>query len=326
MRIYVTRELPGVEFAKLKKEYDVVVHPSSLPPTMGELLKGVKGKDGMISLLTDHITKEVIDAGSSLKVIANCAGGYDNIDIEYATKCGIMVTNTPDVLTTATAELTWALILAVARKIPQADRWTREGKFKGWSPSLFVGTELHNSILGIIGAGKIGTEVGVRAKGFGMRILYTDLSENATLDRLGANKVTLKALLTSADFITLHTPLIFGQTHGSAPTYRLIGKDEFALMKPSAYIINASRGKVIDEEALVEALVHKKIAGAGLDVYDNEPEVPDKLKELDNVVLLPHIGSATKTAREEMANLAVKNLVIGLEGGVPPNLVNPAVL
>lgn len=315
----MTRELPGSEFVKLKKEHSVVVSASQVPPTIDELLYNVQEKDGLISLLTDPITKEVIEAGSSLKVIANYAAGYDNIDVKHATTRGIMVTNTPDVLTMATAELTWALILAVARSIPQADRYTREDKFEGWAPTLFAGAELYGSTLGIIGAGKIGTEVGIRAKGFGMYILYTDLKENATLDKIGASKVTLRELLGKADFITIHVPL-------TRDTYKLIGKDELALMKPTAYLINVSRGKVVDEPLLIEALINKKIAGAGFDVYEGEPKVPNKLKHLDNVVLLPHIGSATQITREQMANLAIQNLLVGLSGGIPPNLVNPEVL
>ncbi|MBI4721640.1 MAG: D-glycerate dehydrogenase [Candidatus Stahlbacteria bacterium] len=315
MKIYVTRELPGAEFERLKEEYSVVVNPSSLPPTEDELLAAVRDKDGVITLLTDRMTKKIID-GSTLKVIANCAAGYDNIDITHCTERGIMVTNTPDVLTNATAELTFALILSVARMIVQADRYTRGGNFNAWSPTLFVGMELHDSVLGIIGAGKIGTEVGIRAKAFGMHILYTDLLANPRLNALGARRVGLNELLGLADIITLHIPL-------TSSTHRLIGAAEFNLMKPTCFVINVARGKVIDEHALVVALKTTKIAGAGLDVYENEPIVSDELKELDNVVMLPHIGSATLTARIRMANLAIKNLCTGLEGGKPPNLVNP---
>ena len=319
MRVYVTRELPGALFEKLKREHAVSVNPADLPPTNEELLKEIKEKEGLISLLTDKITKEIIEAGNSLKIIANYAVGYDNIDVDYATYKGIMVTNTPDVLTNATTEITWALILGVARKIVEADKYTRDGKFKIWSPKLFVGKELHGSTLGIIGAGKIGTEVGKRGIGFGMHILYTDLSENNVLEQLGAEKVSLKELLKRADFVSIHTPL-------TDKTYKLIGKEELRLMKKDAILVNTSRGKVIDEPALIETLKKGDLAGAGFDVYENEPEVPNELKELPNVILLPHIGSATQVARENMARLTIQNLLIGLSGEVPPNLVNPEVL
>jgi glyoxylate reductase len=315
MKIYVTRELPGSEFQKLKAEHEVIVNPSPLPPSGSELLNEVKGKDGLICLLTDPITREVIEAGSSLKVIANYAVGYDNIDVEYATERGIMVTNTPGALTNATAELAWALILSTARRTPEADRYTRDGKFKGWSPTLMVGTELYGKTLGIIGAGKIGTRVGVIAKGFAMSVLYVDMAQNDTLETLGAKKTELDELLAKSDFVSLHTPF-------TPETNKMIGDREFGLMKRDAFLINTSRGKVIDESALIQALAQKRIAGAGLDVYENEPDFPDELGKLDNVVLLPHIGSATKTAREKMAELAVRNLLIGLSGGEPPNLVN----
>jgi glyoxylate reductase len=319
MKIYATRELPGSEFQKLKAEHEVAVNPSPLPPSGAELLNEVKGKDGLICLLTDPITREIIEAGSSLKVIANYAVGYDNIDVEYATERGIMVTNTPGALTNATAELAWALILSAARKTPEADRYTRDGKFKGWSPTLMVGTELYGKTLGIVGAGKIGSRVGVIARGFDMSVLYVDMGQNDTLETLGAKKVELDELLARSDFVSIHTPF-------TPETNKMIGSRELGLMKQDAFLINTSRGKVIDESALIQALAQKRIAGAGLDVYENEPDFPDELGKLDNVVLLPHIGSATKTAREKMAELAVRNLLIGLSGGEPPNLVNREVL
>lgn len=319
MRIYVTRELPGALFEKLKREHDVSTNPLNLPPSKEKLLNEIKGKEGIISLLTDKITDEIISAGNSLKIIANYAVGYDNIDVASATSKGIMVTNTPGVLTNATTEIAWTLILGVARKVVEADKYTRDGKFKVWSPKLFVGKELYGSTLGIIGAGKIGTEVGKRGIGFGMHILYTKLKENTILDKLGAKKVSLEELLKESDFISIHTPL-------TKETYKLIGKKELSLMKKDAILINTSRGKVIDESALIEALKKEKLAGAGFDVYENEPEVPNELKKLPNVILLPHIGSATQVARENMARLAIQNLLIGLSGKIPPDLVNPEVL
>jgi lactate dehydrogenase-like 2-hydroxyacid dehydrogenase len=255
----------------------------------------------------------------SLKIIANYAVGYDNIDVNCATKYGIMVTNTPDVLTHATAEIAWALILGVARKIITAHNYTKEGKFKTWAPNLFVGTELYCKTLGIIGAGKIGTQVGIIGKGFGMNILYADLKQNSILEKNGAKRVEIEELLKKSDFITLHVPL-------TPDTYKLIGEKELSLMRRSSFLINTSRGKVVDEKALVLALTQKRIAGAGLDVYEEEPEVPWELRKLENVVLLPHIGSATKVAREKMTEIAIHNLIAGLDGEVPPNLINPEVL
>ncbi|MCK4352531.1 D-glycerate dehydrogenase [candidate division WOR-3 bacterium] len=320
-KVYVTRVLPGYSLKRLKDECkELVVNQAKRSPTATELLNGIKGKDGIISLLTDSITKEVIDASPQLRIIANCATGYDNIDIKYATYKGIMITNTPDVLTCSTAELTWAIILAVARRIPEADRYTRAGKFKGWAPDLLLGTELYNKTLGIIGAGKIGTEVGLKSKGFGMKIVYTDIKKNQILEQtLNAKKLSLTKLVKISDFITIHLPL-------NSKTYHLLSCKEFNLTKPSAFLINTSRGKVIDESALVEALRLGKIKGAGLDVYENEPKISDVLKKLDNVVLLPHIGSATQSARIKMADLAVENLLAGLKGKIPPNLVNKEVL
>lgn len=318
MNIYVTRKLPGREFSNLIKEHNVVVHQGNTAPSSAEIIKNIKGKDGIITLLTDKITKEIIEAGlPTLKIIANCAAGYDNIDVEYATKKGIMVTNTPDVLTDATSELTWALILCLARRIIEADKYTKEGKFVGWSPDLFLGQELSNKTLGIIGAGNIGTAVGLKAPAFNMHVLYTDINKNEILEKkVRAKKVNLNNLLSSADIITIHTPL-------TKETYKLIGEKEFSMMRRTAFLINTARGPIVDEKALISALKENKIAGAALDVYENEPYISDELKKLNNIILLPHIGSATKLTRERMANLAILNLITGLIGETPPNLVNP---
>ena len=319
-KIYVTRVLPGDSFRTLFEKYDVELNESDLAPDEKTLIEKIRDKDGLLCLLTDKITKSVIDAGGRLKIIANYAVGYDNIDVDYATQKGIMVTNTPGVLTDATAELTWALILGCARRITEGDRFTREGKFIGWSPTLFLGYELKGKTLGIIGAGRIGTKVGMIANGFEMKIIYCDKKRNTMLEeKLGANKVELHALLQDADFVTIHVPL-------TKETYHLIGKKELGLMKPTCVLVNTSRGAVIDEHALVEALKEHRIAYAGLDVYEFEPKISPELISLDNVILLPHIGSATFRARIAMADIAIKNLETGLRGKIPPNLVNPEVL
>lgn len=320
MKVYVTRKLSGPSLEQLKAQCEVIINEVDSIPDFDTLLKGIKDKDGIITLLTDFITKPLIDAATDLKIIANCAAGYDNIDIEYATKRNIMVTNTPGVLTFATAELTWALILATARRIPEADHFTRNGRFKGWSPTLFLGTELYGKTLGIVGAGKIGAEIGLKAKAFGMSVLYSDLNRNVILEKtVQAKQVPLSDLLERADFVSLHVPL-------NEKTYHLISEKELRLMRPTAFLINTSRGKVVDEGALIQALREERLRGAGLDVYENEPEISTILKELPNVVLLPHMGSATQTTRERMANIAVKNLLIGLQGEIPPNLVNKEVI
>jgi glyoxylate reductase len=256
-----------------------------------------------------------------LKMIANFGVGYNNIDVRLATERGIMVSNTPGVLTDATAELAFALILAVSRRIIEGDKMVREGGFKFWAPMLFLGREVTGKTLGIIGMGKIGRAVAVRAGAFDMRILYHNRKriDPEGEKNLRAKYVDLKTLLTEADYISLNVPL-------TEETKYLIGKKELSLMKPTAFLINTSRGPVVDEKALVEVLREGKIGGAGLDVYENEPALAPGLAELDNVVLLPHVGSGTLETRIKIGMLAVENLIAGLEGRTPPNLVNPEVL
>lgn len=319
--VYITRKIPQAGLLLLANEgINFTINPQDKPVSRRELLKAIKDKDGLLCLLADKIDREVIDAGNRLKVISAYAVGYDNIDVTYATRKGIMVTNTPDVLTDATAELAWALIFTCARRIAEADRFVRAGKFTIWGPQLMLGTDIHHKTLGIIGAGRIGQSVGQKAAGFNMRILYTGPQPRPDFQKsTGARRVTLTTLLKESDFVTIHTPL-------TAQTRHLIGRRELSLMKPTAYLINTSRGPVVDESALVEALKTKKIAGAGLDVYENEPKIHPGLLKLENVVLLPHIGSATKETREKMSLMAAENLMAGLKGKQPPNLVNPEVL
>jgi lactate dehydrogenase-like 2-hydroxyacid dehydrogenase len=237
-----------------------------------------------------------------------------------ATKRNILITNTPGVLTEATADLTWALIFSTARRISESERFTRKGEFRGWGPMLFLGMDITGKTLGVIGTGRIGTAVAMRSRGFNMRVLYTDIKPNDIMEKtLKAKKVDLGTLLKESDFVSLHVPLIPETTH-------LIGKLELGLMKKTAILINTSRGPVVHEEALATALKQGDIAGAGLDVYEEEPKIHHGLMELDNVILLPHIGSATITARTKMAVMAAENLLAGLKGERPPNIVNPTVM
>lgn len=319
-KIYLTRKIPQAGLALFaKQDINATINPKDKAVSRQELLKAIKDKDGLLCLLGDKIDRKVIEAGKRLKIIATYAVGYDNIDVAYATQKGIMVTNTPDVLTEATAELTWALIFALARRIIQADRFVRAGRFKTWSPQLMLGTDIQHKTLGIIGAGRIGQAVGRKARAFNMRILYTNPSPRPVFEKAtGAQRVTLPHLLAESDFVTIHTPL-------TNETRHLISHQELSLMKPTAYLINTARGAVVDEAALVAALRHKKIAGAGLDVYEKEPKIHPGLLKLTNVVLLPHIGSATTQTREKMAIVAAENLIAGLKDRRPPNLVNPEV-
>lgn len=315
-RIFLSRKIPEAGMKRLREfTGDFLVFPHDRPITENELIENIGDVEGLLCLLTDPVTRKVIDAGKRLKIIANYAVGYENIDVKSANERGILVTNTPGVLTDATAELAWALLFACARRIVEADRFTREKRFNGWSPTLLLGTELKDKILGLIGAGRIGTAFALKGRGFGMRVLYCDNHENGVLQKaIGAEMVKMKELLKRADFISLHVPL-------TEKTYHLMGKRELALLKPSAYLINTSRGAVIDEKALIRALKEGRIRGAGLDVYENEPEISHELLGLSNVVLLPHIGSATHVARDKMAETAVVNLIAGLTGKIPPNLV-----
>jgi glyoxylate reductase len=318
--IYVTRRIPSKGIEILKRIGKVEIYEGETPPPKDLIVEKVKGADALLSLLTDPIDEDVLRSAEKLKVVSNYAVGYDNIDVETATKLGIMVTNTPGILTEATAELTWALIFAVTRKIVQADRYVREGKFKGWSPTLFLGTELCGKTLGVLGFGRIGQAVAKKASAFSMKVIYTDRRRKEEGEgETGAQFVSLPELLTESDILTIHVPL-------TRETHHLIGEEELKKMKPSAYLINTSRGPVVDERALIKALKDNWIAGCGLDVYEWEPFVPDELKEMENVILLPHIGSATVETRELMAITAAKNIESALKGEIPTHLVNPEVL
>lgn len=319
MQIFITRKIPQPGIDLLKKEFTIDLNPLDQVLTKEEIINGVKGKDGLLCLLTDPIDKEVITAEPNLKMIASYAVGYDNIDIATATKRGIPVSNTPGVLTETTAELTWALLFSVARRIVEGDTFTRAGKFKGWAPMLMLGQDVSYKTLGIIGTGRIGTAFALKSKGFQMNVIYTDEQRNEQLEReLGAIKVSLSKLLKESDFVSIHVPL-------SKATHHLIDEKELRLMKKTAVLINTARGPIINEKALVKALTEQWIFGAGLDVYEKEPEIPKELKCLDNVVLQPHTGSGTIETRTKMALMAAENMIIGLHGGIPPNCVNKEV-
>jgi len=287
-----------------------------------ELLEKVKFARGVLCLLTDTIDRTVLEAAASggCKIFSNYAVGYNNIDVEAATRLGIMVTNTPGVLTDTTADLTWALIMACARRIPEADSYTRAGKFKGWSPTLLLGGDVFEKTLGIVGAGRIGTEVALRGKGFRMKILYVDTMIHEKMERkLDARRVTLSELLCQSDFVSLHVPL-------TEETWHMIGEEQLRMMKSDAYLINTCRGPVVDETALVRILKDRVIAGAGLDVYEREPALAPGLMECANAVLLPHVGSGSRETRSKMARMAAENCVAGMKGLRPPHIVNEEVL
>ncbi len=319
MKVFVTRKIPQLGLDILKKEFTVEVNPDDRVLSKEEIIKGIKGKDGLLCLLTDPIDKEVINAEPALKMIASYAVGYDNIDVTAATKRGIPVSNTPGVLTETTAELAWALLFSVARRILEGDTFTRNGNFKGWAPMLMLGQDVSHKTLGVIGTGRIGTAFALKSKGFHMNVLYADEQPNEQLEQqLKARKVPLVTLLKESDFISIHVPL-------TKETHHLIDEKEFRLMKKTAVLINTARGPIINEKALVKALSEHWIFGAGLDVYEKEPEISKELKQLDNVVLQPHTGSGTIETRTKMALMAVENMMTGLKGGIPPNCVNKEV-
>jgi glyoxylate reductase len=320
-KILITGRLPDEVLYTLKQRFEVEANLEDRPMDRERVLQAMADKEGFVSLVGDSIDIELLDSAPRLRMIAQMAVGYDNVDLAAATARGIPVSNTPDVLTDATADLTFALILALSRRIVELDGRVRRGEFKFWAPMLFLGRDVTGKTLGIVGFGRIGQAVAQRAKGFRMRVLYSDPRKIDTVheQELNAEYVDLGRLLREADFVCVHVSL-------SQETRHLIGKAELALMKPMAYLINAARGPVVDEKALVEALRSGTIAGAGLDVYENEPALEPGLVELENVVLLPHVGSATLETRIKMASLAAENLCAGLEGRVPPNLLNPEVL
>ena len=319
--ILICRLLPEEAVARARSRAEVDLHEADRPLGRTELIARLNGRQGLVCLITDAIDAPLLAACPDLKVVANVAVGFNNIDVAEATKRGVVVTNTPDVLTETTADFAWTLLMATARRVVEADRYVREGKFTQWEFMLLLGGDIHGKTLGIIGFGRIGRAMARRARGFDMRVLYQDAvaADPATERELRATRTDTATLLRESDFVTLHTPLL-------AETQHLINTQTLKTMKKTAYLVNASRGPVVDEAALAQALKDGWIAGAGIDVFEREPEVHPALMGLPNAVLAPHIASASSDTRLKMANLAVDNCLAVLEGKTPPTPVNPEVL
>jgi glyoxylate reductase len=315
--IFITRQIPQAVLDLLKKHGDVEVYSGDKPPDRSEFLKQIRGKHAVLCMLSDRIDKEAMDAASpQCRIFANYAVGTNNIDISEAAKRGIWITNTPGVLDDATADLAWGLLFATARRIVEADSFTREGRFQGWAPMMFLGQDITGKTLGVIGAGRIGSNFARKALAFHMKILYTNPGKNPELEEsCRAVYVNLETLLQQSDFVSLHVPL-------RPDTMHLIGKKELSFMKKTAILINTSRGPVVDEMALVGALESRQIWGAGLDVYEGEPALHSGLAALKNVVLAPHIGSATVETRTRMGLIAAQNIIQALRGETPQNYVH----
>ncbi|MCL6494246.1 MAG: D-glycerate dehydrogenase [Ignavibacterium sp.] len=316
-KIFITYGIPeiGIQLL-LKKGFEVEVHSKEKLISKTELINKVRQVDAVITLLTDKIDREVIDAMQRCKIIANYAVGFNNIDIDYAKRKGIIVTNTPDVLTDSTADLTMALVLACLRRFNEGEKMMRSNKFKGWRPKLLLGYELKNKIFGIVGMGRIGFAVAKRAFAFGCKIVYYSNHRNDEAEKLfNAKRISLRTLMKNSDIISLHVPL-------TSKTKNLLNAELLSLIKPSSVLINTARGEVIDEKYLISLLKQKKIFAAGFDVYENEPNINPELLKLWNAVLLPHLGSATHEARNKMSELAAKNVIAVLSGKKPLTPVN----
>lgn len=320
-KVLVARKVFEETLTLLGKHFDVESNQRDVPFTPTQLAKKLQGKSGALTLLTDIVDERLLAQCPGLKIVCNLAVGFNNIDVKACTRRGVMVTNTPGVLDDTTADFTWCLLLAAARRVVEADKFLRAGKWKGWVFTYFMGQDIHGKTLGIVGLGRIGKGVARRAKGFNMRVIYTDTerADEATERDYGVMYVDKRTLLRESDFVSLHVPLLPETTH-------YISHAEFALMKKSAILVNASRGPVLDEKALAKALREGKIAGAGLDVYEKEPKVERALIGMKNVVLAPHIASSSIETRQKMATMAVQNCIAGLTGQRPPNLLNGEVL
>jgi glyoxylate reductase len=319
-KVFITQNIPGEGIKLLKKHFQVRVYSKDKVISQKELIQGVKWCDALLCLLTDKIDSIMLKANPNLKIVSNYAVGYNNIDVKFASSLGIPVTNTPGVLTDAVAEHTFALMMAIARRIPESDKFTRAGKYTGWKPNLLLGAQLRGKTLGIVGLGRIGIRVAeIAVKGIGMNVIYSDTKKHKSFDRkYNSRKVGLGELLKKSNFISLHVPLLPSTKH-------LIGSKELKLMKKSAYLINTSRGPIINEKDLVSALKRQQIAGAALDVYENEPKLSYSLNKLDNVVLTPHTASATIEARFAMSMIAAENIVSVLKGKKAKFTVNSEV-
>jgi len=327
MKIFVTRLIPEAGLDMLRKEADVDIWPGpeDSGPKKTEIIKGIKHADLLLSLLTEPIDREIMEANPRLLGISQFAVGFNNIDVQAATDLGLPVTNTPGVLTDTTADMAWTLIMAVARNIVQGHEYMTAGRYKIWGPKLLLGADVSPGgaakpkTLGIVGFGRIGQAVFKRSKGFDMRVLAYDPPLKAMIEKTdGVEYRELPDLMQESDFVTLHVNL-------TPDTHHIVGPQELKLMKPTAYLINTARGPAVDEAALVEALKQRQIAGAGLDVYENEPQMADGLAECDNVILLPHLASASRQTRDKMATMAATNALALLKGEKAPNTVNPEV-
>jgi glyoxylate reductase len=319
-KIFITRLLFQETVKRLRAEVEVEENTDDRILSKPELIQRLAGLDGVIPLLPNVVDREVLESAPKLKVVANFGVGVDHIDVSAATELGIVVTNTPGVLTETTADLAWSLLMAAARRIVEADNFMRAGKFTAWGPKMLLGTDVYGKTLGIIGLGRIGQAIARRARGFNMRVIFTDAGrvKDDAIRELGATRVSLEELLRTSDYITLHAPLTPQTTH-------LLNDRAFEMMKPSCIVINTSRGPVVDEKALVRALKNGRIAGAALDVFEHEPKVEPELLEMSNVVVAPHIGSGSYETRLKMSEMAADNLLSVLKGQRPPNIVNPDV-
>ena len=314
--VTVTNMFPEAALEKLRSHCDLQTNQTEVPPTFEDLKKYASESEVIVTYLSDKISRDIIDCAENLRLIANYGAGFNNIDVEHAAKKGIWVTNTPGVLHETTADLTWAMILGSARRIVPAERFTRENRFKGWQAKMYLGGDVYGKTLGIIGCGEIGSAVARRASGFNMRVLYCNRNRLPAEKEQALNAVytPLEELLRQSDFVTVHAPL-------SEQTQHMIGKEQFLMMKPTAYFIHTARGKVVDDKALFEALKEEKIAGAALDVYENEPALTEGMTELENLMLLPHIGSASHETRDKMADLVADNVLDALADKTPRSLV-----
>jgi glyoxylate reductase len=319
--VLISRLLPEPAVALARSRAAVDAYDQDAPMPRAELLKRLRDRQGLICVISEAIDQALLDACPKLRIVSNVAVGFDNVDVAACTKRGVVVTNTPDVLTDSTADFAWTLLMATARRLVEADRYVREGRFTQWEYMRHLGGDVHGKTLGVVGFGRIGRAMARRALGFGMRVLYQDAvaADAATERELDASRVDLATLLRESDFVSLHAPLI-------PETRHLMNRETLRAMKKTAYLINAARGPVVDEAALVEALREGWIAGAGLDVFEEEPKVHPGLIGLTNVVLAPHIGSGSLETRLKMATLAVENCLAVLEGRTPPTPVNPEVL
>lgn len=316
LKILVTSNVPDEILNRLEDKFELDYHDSNVPLSKEEIIERIKDVEGLVCPLSDKIDREVIDAGNNLKIIANYGAGFDNIDFNYAKEKNIIVTNAPAPSSAvSTAELTFGLILASARKFFSGERNLREEKFLGWRPTYFLGSELRGKTLGIIGMGNIGQNLAKRALAFEMDVIYNSRNQKDEIEKLGAVYKSKEEVIKEADFLTVHTAF-------APELHHMIGAEEFKMMKNTAYFINAARGPLMDEKALIDALKNNEIAGAGLDVYEFEPKVSEGLMNLDNVILIPHLGNATYEARMEMGKAVADNLEDYINGDTPRNKVN----